>query len=135
MSKVTYLPPPPKPQTPTHCKYMGCCPCDVYVCRNVRLSFSFVYPDRRGQNVMKEVRCSCLGGGGGPPPSGHAHSSRGCRVPEAEPHIDRRHPKPRSAQCPDEVAWDAAAAADGDGGGGMSVVAAAVAVVLLWQLH
>jgi hypothetical protein len=34
-----------------------CCCCR----RNVRLSFSFVYPDRRGQNVMKEVRlCVCV---------------------------------------------------------------------------
>lgn len=30
--------------------------CPVIVCRGARLSFSFVYPDRRGQNVMKEVR-------------------------------------------------------------------------------
>jgi hypothetical protein len=35
-----------------------CCMC---CCRQVRLSFSFVYPDKRGQNVMKEVR---RGGGG-----------------------------------------------------------------------
>lgn len=31
-----------------------------------RISFAFVYPDRRGKNVMRQVGCGCVGWVGGP---------------------------------------------------------------------